>query len=121
MHFEVGKSIGLSSPRSLTRRPSSCVVEISEWFAYGGISWNLITYLTSPLGQFMASATAAINAWSGASTHGAGIAQSSAPPSSTSWYALLCSRGIVSSTSSILNEHQQSWLVYSDVILDVKH
>lgn len=37
-------------------------------------------------------------------THGsAGTALSSAPPSSTSWYALYCSRGIVSSASSIPN------------------
>ncbi|OEL37572.1 Protein NRT1/ PTR FAMILY 5.10 [Dichanthelium oligosanthes] len=43
-----------------------CVaVEIAGSFAYFGISANLITYLTGPLGQSNASAAASVNAWSG--------------------------------------------------------
>ncbi|KAF8750613.1 hypothetical protein HU200_012318 [Digitaria exilis] len=40
-------------------------VEIAGSFAYFGISANLITYLTGPLGQSNASAAASVNAWSG--------------------------------------------------------
>uniref|UniRef100_A0A453DKU5 Major facilitator superfamily (MFS) profile domain-containing protein n=1 Tax=Aegilops tauschii subsp. strangulata TaxID=200361 RepID=A0A453DKU5_AEGTS len=41
------------------------VVEIAGSFAYFGVSANLITYLTGPLGHSNAAAAAAVNAWSG--------------------------------------------------------
>uniref|UniRef100_A0A0E0KX80 Major facilitator superfamily (MFS) profile domain-containing protein n=1 Tax=Oryza punctata TaxID=4537 RepID=A0A0E0KX80_ORYPU len=42
------------------------VLELAGSFAYFGVSANLITYLTGPMGQSNASAAAAVNAWSGA-------------------------------------------------------
>uniref|UniRef100_A0A0E0DKH6 Major facilitator superfamily (MFS) profile domain-containing protein n=1 Tax=Oryza meridionalis TaxID=40149 RepID=A0A0E0DKH6_9ORYZ len=42
------------------------VLELAGSFAYFGVSANLITYLTGPMGQSNAAAAAAVNAWSGA-------------------------------------------------------
>ncbi|CAI9114922.1 OLC1v1015747C1 [Oldenlandia corymbosa var. corymbosa] len=41
------------------------VVQMAEFFAYYGVSANLINYLTGPLGQSTAAAAENVNAWSG--------------------------------------------------------
>ncbi|XP_017696860.3 protein NRT1/ PTR FAMILY 5.10-like [Phoenix dactylifera] len=43
-------------------------VEIAERSAYFGVSSNLISYLTGPLGESMSSAATAVNVWSGVSS-----------------------------------------------------
>ncbi|CAL4900920.1 unnamed protein product [Urochloa decumbens] len=40
-------------------------VEIAERFSFYGVSANLITYLTGPLGEGVAKAASALNAWNG--------------------------------------------------------
>ncbi|KAM0895448.1 hypothetical protein ACQ4PT_023814 [Festuca glaucescens] len=45
-------------------RPAS-PVEIAERLSFFGVSFNLITYLTGPLGEGIAEAASAINIWNG--------------------------------------------------------
>ncbi|KAJ1263058.1 hypothetical protein BS78_09G155300 [Paspalum vaginatum] len=40
-------------------------VEIAERFSFYGVSANLITFLTGPLGEGLAAAASALNAWNG--------------------------------------------------------
>lgn len=53
------------NPVSFRSKSTQTAVEIAGSFSYFGISANLITYLTGPLGQSNASAAASVNAWSG--------------------------------------------------------
>jgi peptide/histidine transporter 3/4 len=41
------------------------VMEVASTFSYFGLSANLITYMTGPLGHSNAAAAASVNVWSG--------------------------------------------------------
>ncbi|CAN7053056.1 unnamed protein product, partial [Brassica rapa subsp. trilocularis] len=62
---ELGKTAVRSSSGGWRSARLIICVEMAERFAYYGISTNLITYLTGPLGESTASAAANVNAWSG--------------------------------------------------------
>nr|CAB3461378.1 unnamed protein product [Digitaria exilis] len=47
------------------RACATTAVEIAERFSFYGVSANLITYLTGPLGEGVAGAASALNAWNG--------------------------------------------------------
>ncbi|CAA7052410.1 unnamed protein product [Microthlaspi erraticum] len=64
MDYRGNPSVRLSSGGWKSARLIICV-EMAESFAFFGISSNLITYLTGPLGQSTAVAAANVNAWTG--------------------------------------------------------
>ncbi|KAI3464333.1 hypothetical protein Pfo_020996 [Paulownia fortunei] len=55
----------MSSRRPRQKTVMMVGVEVAERFAYYGISSNLISYLTGPLGQSTATAAENVNAWNG--------------------------------------------------------
>ncbi|KAJ1703233.1 hypothetical protein LUZ63_003012 [Rhynchospora breviuscula] len=69
---EFVNSRGQPATRSTTGGWTSALfiigVEVAERCAYYGISSNLITYLTGPLGEGTATAAEALNTWSGVAT-----------------------------------------------------
>ncbi|CAN6236760.1 unnamed protein product [Urochloa humidicola] len=97
-------------------------VEIAGSFAYFGISANLITYLTGPLGQSNASAAAAVNAWSGTASLmpllGAFLADAYLGRYAS--IILACSLYVLGYgmlTVSAAVQQQQQWLVYASLYL----
>ncbi|XP_050209248.1 protein NRT1/ PTR FAMILY 5.14-like isoform X2 [Mercurialis annua] len=63
-----GRPINRSSSGGWRSASFIIAVEVAERFAYFGISCNLITYLTTYLGQSTATAAENVNIWSGTST-----------------------------------------------------
>ncbi|XP_020091735.1 protein NRT1/ PTR FAMILY 5.10-like [Ananas comosus] len=60
-----GRPVRHSSSGRWTAALFVMALEFAVRFAFYGVSSNLITYLTGPLGQSTATAAAAVNAWSG--------------------------------------------------------